>query len=482
MINIKIQSAPVISALLGPIVMPLIAHAGPYHFSDILIGDRAMGMGGAFGGVADDSSALYYNPAGLAYAPSSTLSSAVNAFQFTNREYRSLFAGKDSFFEMSSDIIPSFTGGVIDLKKVSDGMHGAFSLQNLSQQTANQNDFVRRPDISLEYLHRAAKSQMSELLFSAGVGKKFGSNFALGASLAGHRLTVDNQQFQDSTTKVTLRSIKIVNPNSANKSLFNSRAINTRFSATANSIEMGGGIIYSPVSWMSIGLSGHTQLQIGQQLDFEADELGSFHYDDLSRPLASDFEALPDANADSAQAEIDLLTNKTLYRKSSNSGATEVKYKFAPSRSTSSSGVTIGRSRTRLGFAAFPSPSLLFTLDLVGHDTRSEWILSPNLSTEYIVNVHQGIEYFLTPRFFVRQGLFTNLDARPDEVTIRNVEHLDFAGSSLFLGLQSSESQFSIGAIYQYGWGEAIKAEGQTKPTLLRESKLLMAFTASHGL
>jgi hypothetical protein len=135
-----------------------------------------------------------------------------------------------------------------------------------------------------------------------------------------------------------------------------------------------------------------------------------------------------------------------------------------------------------LGFAAFPSPSLLFTLDLVGHDTRSEWILSPNLSTEYIVNVHQGIEYFLTPRFFVRQGLFTNLDARPDEVTIRNVEHLDFAGSSLFLGLQSSESQFSIGAIYQYGWGEAIKAEGQTKPTPLRESKLLMAFTASHGL
>ena len=49
------------------------ANAGPYHFSDILPGDRAMGMGGAFGAVADDSSSIYYNPAGLAFALSSNI-------------------------------------------------------------------------------------------------------------------------------------------------------------------------------------------------------------------------------------------------------------------------------------------------------------------------------------------------------------------------------------------------------------------------
>jgi long-chain fatty acid transport protein len=472
-----------IGVLTLALFFPIRSLAGPYHYSDILIGDRAMGMGGAFGGVADDSSALFYNPAGLAFAASSTLSSAVNAFQMTNREYRNLFAGKDSFFETSSDIIPSFTGGVIDLKKVSEGLHGAFALQNLSQQSSNQNDFIRRPDISVEYLHRAEKSQMSELLFSAGAGKRFGPNFALGISLSGHRLTVDKQQFQDSTIKRNLRYSKITNPNITNKTLFQSRTINTRFSAAANSAEAGGGIIYTPIPWVSIGFSIHSQLQIGQSFEFESDELGTYHYEDLSRPVTSDFEAMPDAAADNAQAEIDLLTNKTLYRKSSNTEPSSVKYKFAPSKGKNSSGVSIGRSRTRLGVAAFPSPSLLLTLDLVGHDTREEWILSPNLSTEFVVNVHQGLEYFLTPRFFVRQGLFTNFDSRPAEISSsNNPEHLNFAGSSLFFGLQSSESQFSLGAIYQYGWGEALKAEGQAKPSPLRESKLLMAFTASHGL
>lgn len=481
--NSKLNQVLMLTALTAGFQHSFNANAGPYHFSDVLVGDRAMGMGGAFGGVADDSSALFYNPAGLAYATSSTLSSAVNAFQTTNREYKELFAGKDSFFETSTDIIPTFTGGVIDLKKLSDGMNGAFALQNLSQQSGNQNDFIQRPDMGLEYLHRAEKSQLSELLFSAGAGKKFTPNLALGLSLSGHRLTLDVQQFQDSTVKTTLRSSKISNPNNASKSLFQSRALNTRWSASATSVEIGGGMIYAPVPWFSIGLSGHSQLQFGQKFEYEFDEIGSWHYDDLSRPVASDFEALPEAKPESAQAEIDLVTNKTLYRKSSNSKPALVKYQFAPSVAKNSTGLSMGRTRVRLGLAAFPTPRLLLTLDCVGHDLRNEWIISPDLTTEYIVNVHQGLEYFLTPRFFVRQGLFTNLDARPSEVNSRlNPEHLNFAGSSLFFGLQSSESQFSLGTIYQFGWGEALKAEGQPKPSPLRENKILLAFTASHGM
>src|ERR1035437_432241 len=38
-------------------------------FLKLAVGPRAIGMGEAFAGVADDVNALYYNPAGLAYVP-----------------------------------------------------------------------------------------------------------------------------------------------------------------------------------------------------------------------------------------------------------------------------------------------------------------------------------------------------------------------------------------------------------------------------
>ncbi|NBW82817.1 hypothetical protein EBR21_13790, partial [bacterium] len=199
-----------ISVALTVCALSAAAIAGPYNYSDVLIGDRAMGMGGAFSGVADDSSALYYNPAGLGFATSSNLSAAVNAFQYTRRNYQKVFAGKESFFEDSQDVIPSFTGGVIDLGKFADGLHGAFTLQNLSQQSANQNDFIRLPELGVEFLHRAEKSQTSELVFSVGAGKRILSNLSVGMSIGGRQLTVDQQQFQDVTQKVTPKNVKII--------------------------------------------------------------------------------------------------------------------------------------------------------------------------------------------------------------------------------------------------------------------------------
>jgi len=38
-------------------------------FLEIGVGARAMAMGGAYGAVANDASALYWNPAGIAWAP-----------------------------------------------------------------------------------------------------------------------------------------------------------------------------------------------------------------------------------------------------------------------------------------------------------------------------------------------------------------------------------------------------------------------------
>jgi len=41
--------------------------ADEFHYNNLLIGDRASGMGGAYTAISDDASGMYYNPAGIVY-------------------------------------------------------------------------------------------------------------------------------------------------------------------------------------------------------------------------------------------------------------------------------------------------------------------------------------------------------------------------------------------------------------------------------
>ncbi len=60
----------VFSAMLACMAVP--AAADELHYTNLLIGDRASGMGGAYTAVSDDATGLYYNPAGIAYAAGRT--------------------------------------------------------------------------------------------------------------------------------------------------------------------------------------------------------------------------------------------------------------------------------------------------------------------------------------------------------------------------------------------------------------------------
>jgi len=65
-----------IYALLYFLALPAVATAGNYaaSFLDIGVGARALGMGGAFSGLADDATAFYWNPAGLSFLESTQIS------------------------------------------------------------------------------------------------------------------------------------------------------------------------------------------------------------------------------------------------------------------------------------------------------------------------------------------------------------------------------------------------------------------------
>jgi hypothetical protein len=97
---------------------PVQVWADPFHFQGIPLGQRALGFGGAFTGLADDPSSAYYNPAGLVWTGDSALSASLtlNAFdrQTIRRGYRTPMGETDLRHEAG----PSLPGSVAFLKRM----------------------------------------------------------------------------------------------------------------------------------------------------------------------------------------------------------------------------------------------------------------------------------------------------------------------------------------------------------------------------
>ena len=58
-----------------------------YH-KNVIVGGRAATMGGAYIAIADDASGAYYNPAGIGFAPSSSISGSAKVFSSSSLTYK----------------------------------------------------------------------------------------------------------------------------------------------------------------------------------------------------------------------------------------------------------------------------------------------------------------------------------------------------------------------------------------------------------
>jgi long-subunit fatty acid transport protein len=107
------------------------ARADPFHFQSIPLGQRALGFGGAFTGVADDPSAAYYNPAGLVWTGDSALSASLTLNAFDRQTivdgYRTP-VGNATLKHDSGPSLPSSIGFVKRLGKRGPGGERAHAL------------------------------------------------------------------------------------------------------------------------------------------------------------------------------------------------------------------------------------------------------------------------------------------------------------------------------------------------------------------
>jgi long-subunit fatty acid transport protein len=73
---VKLRLAPALLLL----CCPGLAWADDTQYQPFPIGGRALGLGGAFTAIADDASAIHYNPAGIVDAKSPSLDVSTNLY------------------------------------------------------------------------------------------------------------------------------------------------------------------------------------------------------------------------------------------------------------------------------------------------------------------------------------------------------------------------------------------------------------------
>ncbi|MDD5433905.1 MAG: hypothetical protein PH343_00615, partial [Nitrospira sp.] len=94
--------------LISILSLPSISFAGIYNYQEVLIGEKAAGMGGAFTALADDATATYYNPAGIIQIPFNSMSASANALTVKTRKGK--FFLKDNEHLDSFAFLPTFWG------------------------------------------------------------------------------------------------------------------------------------------------------------------------------------------------------------------------------------------------------------------------------------------------------------------------------------------------------------------------------------
>lgn len=372
--------------------------ADEYHYNNILIGDRAAAMGGAYTAISDDSSGCFYNPAGIVYATGRSLSVSVNAFDYSKKTYKDVLGG-NGWERVSSNLQPNYFGIIQPLGQGKVGFSYAVpdSISENQKQTF-YNIPGSDPDTSAPLTITRYVIDVNDTdktyNFGPSYALKLNDRFSVGATVYVHyrkRELIFNQFINVDDT---------------------GDGVNDRYewNNVYGSQEEWGvkpvlGAMWNPVDKISLGLT------VSQNQILSSDT----RIQETSRSLAS------------------------------NTGGSEPSYSAPSSDDKREFPYT-----TTLGLAYFPSERLVMSADVSYFSEVSD-------SQKAVVNVAVGTEYYPTERIALRGGLFTNMANTPTLSSggVNQPEHIDIYGASLSVTHFTRSSSITVGGSYAFGNGEA---------------------------
>ncbi len=389
-------------------------HTVDYNYINDIIGDKATGLGGAYCAISDDPSGAYYNPAGLVFAIDNQISLSVNNYKYKYIEFKDTVGTKPYTQEISS-FYPSFFGVVQTL----GSFKIALTIININNEILDQDDYF------------------GNIYMLDDDGNVWPGTFSINYNITDNTLlgglSLAHFFFSDSlSVGVTAYGLKR-RIEQISKQLYVYNKENEDTYAISNQyitediygVLYNAGIQWMPLDILSVGLcagGGNILSHDREYQEFSKNESDGAEF------TGSMFEAY--------------------------------------SREQTDDGMPFC---IRAGVAFFPSNSLLVSADAIAFVGDRYY----QNDVENTFNAALGAEYYVTPSFPVRLGLFTNFANTPDveEGYVNQPMHVDMYGASMSLSWQTKNSSISVSGFYQMGKG---KAQAYANDTTVQDVEIYM--------
>jgi long-chain fatty acid transport protein len=408
---VKFNSLPATAIILFSACASFIslpAYADEYHYNNILIGDRAAGMGGAYTAISDDPSGLFYNPAGIAYAQGSNISVSANTFHQAKTVYKDALGSGNDYVRNSSALLPNFFGIIQPLGSGRVGFSYAVPDSILEDQ--NQ-AFYNLPGTTTTRYAINFNNSDNTYNFGPSYGTELTNQLSVGATLYAH-----------------YRKSEWISNQLINKSSGKYEWSNMFYKSTEWGIKPVLGVMWSPTSKLATGLS-LSQVNI----------LTSSTVD--QKICASDIPDNP-------------LTSNP------DQGCSWVDSAYQPGTAPAKTTLPTDYKRTypltsTLGVAYFPSKELIVSGDFSYYSKTKHYFFG---NKEPTWNVALGTEYYLDEKWALKGGIFTDRSNTPKVVSgngISDLDHVDLYGGSLSVSYFTRQSSITFGSTFRYGTGRA---------------------------
>ncbi len=392
-------------------------------YQNHLVGERALGLAGAFVGVADDPSAIFHNPGGIATLDTSALAGSlwavVRGARHLDNGYRTALG--DASLDFSSALsLPLFLSGVVKFgNKTEDGLRPHALGAALFSPHQKQYRFVDQLDDSggvdrLEVRHGDSSRWLG---LSYGYRPRYGLSLGLSAFLAGRSLSHD---------EVEIRAREQIPAES-----------------TVGSTVTRAGTLEVDTQHLAlrVGTLLHVthELHAGIMLQIPGIELSG--------------------SADAEYLDTSVGPNPT---------------SIAIQRNSGMEGNLPLPWELRMGITILRPPDALLTLDLslfgpvgsgsdpvelVSEDARLGLFMAPRTHTRPSLRCALGFETVLAGIVPLRGGAFFQRSAAPElpeTSDVYMVDHIGYVGAAFSVGLRTSGYDFAVGASAEIGWGDGL--------------------------
>jgi hypothetical protein len=379
-----------------------IVWADQLHYKNILVGERASGLAGAFSAVSDDPSGAYYNPAGLAFANKSYISISTNTYKSSNSRYLDVLADDQNvdhnWSRNSSSFIPSYFGVLQDFEK----FKFVFSMINPQSEVINQDDVVTVESVSSTFNRQFLRNYNetdSTLLVGPSIAFLADESLSFGMSLFG-----------------TYRSKQI---------------IDNQWIDWTGSDEWYKTWQNFYLEEMYAGLLGIVGMQY-----MPSKELS------LAFVIKDNFDLITSSTGQTI-AQDSGVTNNSIYSTTA-TDLLALGYKREPFSMTA-------------GMAYFFSPALMWTMDLNYYAAYKASTVE--FDKKSLINLATGLEYYYTPNTPLRLGYYTNNSNLSTHYA--GAYDINLSGITFSIGSETEFSSLSFGLDYSSGTGKSQVFSGQ---------------------